>query len=123
MLVLSHGDRGDRRTGPALDLQRLHHKGELADILRGQLVELQILEQKRLVAWIGGAGALSPTRVPGYAMRTYSGRPSSSIRFSTSAAIATSIACRPSVWKRRPSPTTRFHREISHSTRARQLYP
>src|SRR3954464_13376269 len=28
-----------------------------------------------------GAGALSPSRVPGYAMRTYSGRPSSSIRF------------------------------------------
>ena len=45
-----------------------------------------------LVAWIGGAGALSPTRVPGYAMRTYSGRPKSSIRFSTSAAIATSLA-------------------------------
>jgi hypothetical protein len=26
--------------------------------------------QTRLVAWIGGAGALSPTRVPGHAMRT-----------------------------------------------------
>src|SRR5215217_2701392 len=37
------------------------------------------------VAWIGGVGALSSTRVPGHAMRTYSGRPSSSIRFSTSA--------------------------------------
>jgi hypothetical protein len=48
----------------------------------------------RLVAWIGGVGALNPTRVPGYAMRTYSGRPSSSIRFSTSAAMATSLACR-----------------------------
>src|SRR3954462_2901997 len=35
----------------------------------------------------------------------------------------TSIACCPSVWKRRPSPTTRFHREMSDSTRARQLYP
>lgn len=49
------------------------------------------------VAWIGGVGALSPTRVPGHAMRTYSGRPSSSIRFSTSAAMATSLACRSSV--------------------------
>src|SRR3954468_24246358 len=49
------------------------------------------------VAWIGGAGALSPTRVPGYTIRTYSGRPSFSIRFSTSAAMATSLACRPSV--------------------------
>src|SRR4051794_25411911 len=68
------------------------------------------------VAWIGGVGALSPTRVSGHAMRTYSGRPSSSIRFSTSAAITTSIACRPSVWKRRPSPMTRFQREISDST-------
>src|SRR3954471_16462855 len=64
------------------------------------------------VAWIGGVGALSPTRVPGHAVRTYLGRPRSSIRFSTSAAIATSVACRPSVWKRRPSPTTRFQREM-----------
>src|SRR4051795_11051879 len=79
--------------------------------------------QRHLVAWIGGVDALSPTRVPGHAVRTYSGRPRSSIRFSTSAAIATSIASRPSVWKRRPSPTTRFHREISHSARARQPYP
>src|SRR3954469_24445454 len=39
---------------------------------------------RHLVAWIGGTGALSPTRVPGYAMGTYFGRPSSSIRFSTS---------------------------------------
>src|SRR5512138_3074018 len=31
-----------------------------------------------LVAWIGGAGTLSPTRVPGYAMRIYSGHPRSS---------------------------------------------
>jgi hypothetical protein len=77
----------------------------------------------RLVARIGGVGALSPIRVPGYAMRTYSGRPSSSIRFSTSAAIATSVACRPSVCERSPSPMTRFQREISASTRARQPYP
>jgi hypothetical protein len=53
-------------------------------------------------------GALSPTRVPGHAMRTYSGRPSSSIRFSTSAAMATSLACCPSVCERSPSPMTRF---------------
>ena len=77
----------------------------------------------RLVAWVGGVGALSPTRVPGYAMRTYSGRPSSSIRFRTLAAMATSLACRPSVCERSPSPRTRFQREISHSTRARQPYP
>src|SRR3954465_4464488 len=35
----------------------------------------------------------------------------------------TSLACRPSVCERSPSPMTRFQREISHSTRARQLYP
>src|SRR3954451_9338691 len=75
------------------------------------------------VAWIGGVGALGPTRIPGYAMRTYSGRPSSSIRFRTSAAMATSIACRPSVCERSSSPMTRFQREISRSTRARQSYP
>src|SRR3954466_1094570 len=28
--------------------------------------------QMHLVAWIGGMDALSPTRVPGYAVRTYS---------------------------------------------------
>src|SRR4051794_38639179 len=48
----------------------------------------QIGAWRHLVAWIGGMDALSPTRVPGYAMRTYLGRPSSSIRFSTSAAMA-----------------------------------
>src|SRR3954463_8685185 len=42
---------------------------------------------RHLVAWIGGVGALSPTRAQDHAMRTYSGRPSSSIRFSTSAAM------------------------------------
>src|SRR3954464_2649330 len=53
-------------------------------------------------------------------MRTYSGHPSSNIRFSTSAAMA-SLAYRSSVCERSPSPMTRFQREISHSTRARQL--
>ncbi len=76
-----------------------------------------------LVARIEGVGALSPTRVSGHVMRTYSGRPRSSIRFSTSAAIATSVACRPSVWKRSALPITRLKREILDSTRARQLYP
>ena len=44
------------------------------------------------VARIGGVDALSPTRVPGHARRTYSGRPRSSMRFSTWTAIATSVA-------------------------------
>ena len=45
------------------------------------------------------------------------------MRFSASAAMATSVARRPSVRKRSPSPRTRFHLEMSASTKARQLYP
>ena len=37
------------------------------------------------------------------------------MRFSTFAAIATSVACRPSVRERSPSPMTRFQRETSAS--------
>jgi 2-methylcitrate dehydratase PrpD len=44
------------------------------------------------VARISRADALSPTLIRGHAMRTYSGRPSSSMRFRTAAAIATSAA-------------------------------
>ena len=33
-----------------------------------------------LVVWVGGASALSPSRVPGYTMRTYFGRPNSARR-------------------------------------------
>src|ERR687894_811485 len=77
----------------------------------------------RLVARIGGVDARSPTPARGHAMRTYSGRPRSSMRFSTSAAIATSVAWRPSLCDRSPSPMTRFHRAMSDCTRARQLYP
>src|SRR3954465_344240 len=47
----------------------------------------------------------------------------SSIRSRTLVAIATSVAWRRSVCERSPSPMTRFHRETSASTRARQLYP
>jgi hypothetical protein len=51
------------------------------------------------------------------------GAPRSSIRFSTSAAMATSVACRPFVRELSPLPMTRFHLETLHSTRARQLCP
>jgi hypothetical protein len=47
---------------------------------------------RHLVARIGGVDALSPARVRGYTMRTYSGRPSSNMRFSAPAASATSRA-------------------------------
>ena len=44
----------------------------------------------------------------GHAMRTDSGRPSSSMRFSTPTAMATSVACRRSVCERGVSPITRL---------------
>src|SRR4051795_3358635 len=64
------------------------------------------------VAWVGGVQALSPTRVAGYAVRTYSGRPKSNMRFRTLVAMATSVACRPSVCERSPPPITHFQRDI-----------
>src|SRR3954453_24212167 len=44
--------------------------------------------RRHLVARVEGVGVLSPTRVSGHVMRTYSGRPRSSIWFSTPAAMA-----------------------------------
>ena len=46
-----------------------------------------------------------------------------SMRFSAPAAMATPVACRPSVRERSPSPTTRFRRAASVSARARQSCP
>jgi hypothetical protein len=43
-----------------------------------------------------------------YVRRTYSGRPSSSIRFSEATAMATSVICRPLVRERSASPITRL---------------
>src|SRR6266700_712479 len=43
-----------------------------------------------------------------YVRRTYSGRPSSSMRFSEAAAMATSVVCRPPVRERSASPITRL---------------
>ena len=56
-----------------------------------------------------------------YAVRTYFGRPRSSMRFSAPTAMATSVARRRSVRERNPSPITRLNRLTSDSTRARQL--
>src|SRR4028119_71782 len=38
-----------------------------------------------LVAWVSSLGTSNPSHDPGHAMRTYSGRPRSSMRFSTPA--------------------------------------
>src|SRR5262249_14503361 len=43
-----------------------------------------------------------------HARRTYSGRPSSSMRLSEAAAMATSVVCRPPVRERSASPITRL---------------
>ena len=44
------------------------------------------------VAWLAGVGRLRPTLIGAHVTRTYSGRPSSSMRFSTSTAMATSAS-------------------------------
>jgi hypothetical protein len=59
------------------------------------------------VARIGRRAKLAP-RIHFYERRTYSGRPSSSMRFSDATAMATSVVCRPSVRERSASPITRL---------------
>jgi len=44
MNASANRDRCDRGTRGALDLQRLHHEGELVHALGDELVELQVLE-------------------------------------------------------------------------------
>src|SRR5580704_15634466 len=57
----------------------------------------------------GSAAKRSQPRAPTvYGRRTYSGRPSSSMRFSDATAMATSVVCRPSVRERSASPITRL---------------
>ena len=71
---------------------------EAEDAKLKRIVAEQVLDMSAMkellgfVARIGGVGRLSLIGIPGHAMRTYSGRPRSSIRFSTWAAIATSVA-------------------------------
>jgi hypothetical protein len=59
-------------------------------------------------ARISGADALTPTPVLAHAMRTDSGRPSSSMRFRARTAMATSVARPGSVRDRSASPITRL---------------
>ncbi|SRR6266446_6294065 len=61
----------------------------------------------RFVARINSQ-AQSALRSDIYVRRTYSGRPSSIIRFSEATAMATSVVCRPSVRERSASPITRL---------------
>ena len=57
----------------------------------------------RISSW-----AKSALRLDIYLRRTYSGRPSFSIRLSAATAMATSVVCRPSVRERSASPITRL---------------
>jgi hypothetical protein len=66
-----------------------------------------VLSQDHLVARINSQAQSTP-RSDIYGRRTYSGRPSSSIRFSEATAMATSVVCRPSVRERSASPITRL---------------
>ena len=57
----------------------------------------------------GSAGGRSQPPAPTvHVRRTYSGRPSSSMRLSETTAMATSVVCRPSVRERSASPITRL---------------
>ena len=56
------------------------------------LLSARFVTQQHCVARVGGANGLSLTLIRGHATRTYSGRPRPSMRFSASAAIATSVA-------------------------------
>ena len=62
---------------------------------------------KRIVARINSRAQSAP-RSDIYVRRRYSGRPSSSMRFSDATAMATSVVCRPSVRERSASPITRL---------------
>ena len=73
------------------------------------------------VAWTSLRARECRRLVNSHTIRTYSGRPSSSMRFSALTAMATSVARRLSVCERSPLPMTRLKRAMSASTRARQL--
>jgi hypothetical protein len=78
----------------------------LADFL-SEAPDRAFLSGVRFVARIN-IRAQSGPRSDIYVRRTYSGRPSSSIRFSEATAMATSVICRPSVRERSASPITRL---------------
>ncbi len=72
-----------------------------------------------VVAGIGVVDAMRPAPIDGQATRTECGRPRSSMRLRTWTATSTSVARRPSVCERSPSPMTRLKRDIAVSARAR----
>ena len=93
----------------------LVHKQALFDHLVGRWRDLFNISYdvllydltSRFVARINSRARSAP-RSDIYVRRTYSGRPSSSMRFSEAAAMATSVVCRPPVRERSASPITRL---------------
>jgi hypothetical protein len=77
--------------------------------------------RRHCVARVGVADAPAPTPFRGHAMRTDSGRPSSSMRLSAWTPTLTSVTRRRSVRACSPSPITRLYREMAASARARAL--
>src|SRR3712207_3696460 len=83
---------------------------------------LPLFEVRRCGTVLHGSacGRSEPVLASVHAMRTDSGRPSSSMRFSTPTAMATSVACRPSVCERSVSPITRYHPFVAADCRLDQ---
>src|SRR5712671_4121713 len=90
--------QADRQEG-----RREEKGGGLTAAERDELVRLR----RDLVARINSRAQSAP-RSDIYVRRTYSGRPSSSMRFSVAMAMATSVICRPPVRERSASPITRL---------------
>src|SRR6202040_946578 len=76
-------------------------------VLRGWVNYFAVGHSSHFVARIS-SWAKSALRIDIYLRRTYSGRPSFSIRLSDATAMATSVVCRPSVRERSASPITRL---------------
>src|SRR5215210_5946843 len=113
----------DRRLGALVDLEqfapRMRHAGDMGD--RRRFAALRRGERPCCMdQW---EGRTHPYPVRGHAMRTDSGRPNSSMRFSAWTATPTSVARRWSVRQRSPSPITCLNLPMVASTRARMLYP
>src|ERR1700753_2872494 len=68
-------------------------------------------------------GRSNPRPFRTHLIRTEIGRPSSSMRFKTRTATATSVVRRLSLRKRSPSPSTCLYRPMAVSTRLLLVYP
>ena len=83
--------------------RRLSRNGREISIRR----RIEIVTRRHFIAWISGRAKSAPG-IHFHVRRTYSGRPSSSMRFSAATAMPTSVVCRPSVLERSALPITRL---------------